>query len=362
MTATPPPAPAPSPWRVPDAAAVTGLGPVPGTDPLEAARVVAGELAGFPHLPQLPDRGPSGSSTARSAALLVDLHVDLQPSGWRVTDRAGLDEHRAASALASDLDAAEEVWDGYRGPFKVQADGPFTLAVAIDRPRGDAVLADSGARRDVAASLTEGLRVHVGDIRRRIPGALPVVQIDEPLLATVLAGGVPTSSGFGRLRAVTDAEARDTLRRLADALAPVPLVVSVGARLSAPSPDELPSTLLWSALDGAGLRGLGVDPVALGTADLDRLAELVESGVAPWLGALPTSAVAAGPPPRPDAVAATVLDLWERLGFAAATAATGLVVTPDAGLAALSPADARRGMSLLRRVGPAVAEVAADRS
>jgi len=342
--------------------AVPGLGPVPGTDPLEAARVVAGELAAFPHLPQLPARGPSGSSTARSAVLLVDLHVDLQPSGWRITDRAGLDEHRAASALGSDLDAAEEVWDGYQGPFKVAVDGPFTLAVAIDRPRGDAVLADSGARRDVAASLTEGLRVHLGDLRRRIPGVSPVVQLDEPLLATVLAGGVPTSSGFGRLRAVTDAEVRDTLRRVAEAIAPVPLVVSVGTRLTAPSPEELPATLLWSALDGAGLSGFGVDPTALGTSDLDRLAELAESGVTPWLAAVRAAAAPGAPPQRPDAVAAAVVDVWERLGFPAGTAAAGLVVTPDAGLASLAPAEARRVMRLLTELGPAVAELAASRS
>lgn len=357
MTAT-----TPAPWVGTDRTAVTGLGPLPGTDPLEAARVVAGELGAFPHLPQLPARGPSGSSTARSAVLLVDLHVDLQPSGWRIVDRPGLDEHRAAAALGSDLDAAEEVWDGYRGPFKVQVDGPFSLAVAVDRPRGDAVLADSGARRDVAASLTEGLLVHVGDVRRRIPGASPVVQIDEPLLSTVLAGGVPTSSGFGRLRAVTDAEVRETFRRLADALAPVPLVVSVGARVAAPSPDELPPTLLWSALDGAGLSGFGVDPAALGTADLDRLAALVESGVTPWLASVRTGSVPGGPAQRPDAVARAVVDLWDRLGFRASTAAADMVVTPDAGLAALSPAEARRVMSLLARVGRAVAEEAATRS
>lgn len=404
VTSTPIPSTGPGPvsapapdiprWAVPGSAAVTGLGAMPGTDALEATRVVAGELAGFPHLPQLPARGPAGSAVARSAAMLVDLHVDLQPSGWRITDAGGMDEGRARSAVGEDLDAAEEVWDGYVGPFKVQADGPFTLAVALDRSRGDAVLADSGARRDVAASLTEGLRVHVADLARRIPGASLVVQVDEPLLATVLAGGVPTASGFGRLRAVTDAEVRATLRRLADALSPVPLVVCVGSRLSAPSPSELPDRLLWDALDGSGIAGLGLEPGALDDTALDRLAVLVEAGVTPWLAALrPADVLAAddrggidadsidpdggtrdrsgrigdlSAPPRGAAggvrdVARTVVDLWRRLGFPPGSAAAGVVVTPARGLATLSPADARRVLSRLVSVGPAVAEDAAGR-
>lgn len=348
-------------WVTGQTAPVTGLGPMPGQDPLEAARVVAGELPAFAHLPQLPGRGPSGSAAGRTAALLVDVHVDLQPSGWRVTDRAGLDETRARSALSSDLDAAEQVFTAWTGPLKVQADGPFTLAVALDRPRGDAVLADPGARRDVADSLAEGLRVHVADLRRRIPGAVPVVQLDEPLLVDVLAGAVPTASGFGRLRPVTEAEVRSTLRRIADALAPCPVVVTVGRHLSAPVRGELPPTLLWDALGGSGIAGLGLDPAGAPTVALDRLAALVESGVTPWLSVLRV-ATPVGPPERPDTIARSVVDLWTRLGFPASAAAAGLVVTPDTGLARLSAADARRVLRLLAAVGPAVAEDAAGRS
>lgn len=353
-----PPAPV---WITGSTAAVTGLGPMPGTDPLEAARTVAGELADFPHLPHLPGRGPSGSAAGRTAALLVDVHVDLQPSGWRVTDRAGRDEIRARSALASDLDAAEQVWDGYAGPFKVQAQGPFTLAVSLDRPRGDAVLADSGARRDVGESLAEGLRQHVADLRRRIPGALPVVQVDEPLLADVLAGAVPTTSGFGRLREVTDAEVRTTLASIANAVAPAPLIVSVGHHLQTPAPGELPTTLLWDALDGAGLAGLGLDPAAADAAGLERLAGLVESGVTAWLSMVQVHPPA-GPPVRPQDVARAVVDLWARLGFAPHRAVADIVITPDGGLGTVSYADARRILGLLAAVGPAIAEDAGSRS
>ena len=44
---------------------------MPGTDPAEAMRVIAGELPDFPYLAELPDRGPGADLTGRTAALLV---------------------------------------------------------------------------------------------------------------------------------------------------------------------------------------------------------------------------------------------------------------------------------------------------
>ena len=57
------------PWP---AGSATGIGSMPGTDPAEAMRVIAGELPGFPHLPELPARGPGADLTGRTAGLLVD--------------------------------------------------------------------------------------------------------------------------------------------------------------------------------------------------------------------------------------------------------------------------------------------------
>lgn len=107
---------------------------MPGENPLEAARLVFGELGGepgMPFLPQLPERGPGADPVGRAAALLVDLPVDLQPSGWRLVDRPGRDLHRARSYLTSDTDALAEAADGYRGPLLTTVTGPWTLAGAI---------------------------------------------------------------------------------------------------------------------------------------------------------------------------------------------------------------------------------------
>ena len=70
----------------------TGTGPWPGADPLEAARAVLGDLAGdagLPFLPELPDRGPGADGVGRTAALLVELPVDLPRPRDRVHPRFG---------------------------------------------------------------------------------------------------------------------------------------------------------------------------------------------------------------------------------------------------------------------------------
>ena len=48
-----------------------------------------GELADLPHLPELPARGFGAEMVGRSAALLVDLPVEITSSGWRLTAHPG---------------------------------------------------------------------------------------------------------------------------------------------------------------------------------------------------------------------------------------------------------------------------------
>src|SRR5699024_5124853 len=95
----------------------TGIGSMPGPegeDPArayaEAVRAVLGELGeapGIPHVPEQPGRGPAATMTGRTLALVAGLGADLQPAGWRLTDAAGIDQRRARSLLAQDLDQVE---------------------------------------------------------------------------------------------------------------------------------------------------------------------------------------------------------------------------------------------------------------
>jgi methionine synthase II (cobalamin-independent) len=325
------------PWP---AGAATGVGSLPGTDPVEAARVVAGELPDLPHLAELPARGPGADMLGRTAALLADLYVDLQPSGWRFIPRAGIDQRRALDFLAWDLDALEAALDGYAGLLKVQATGPWTLAAGIELHRGDRALADAGAVRDIAAALAEGVARHVADVRRRVPGATVLVQLDEPSLPAVQQGRIPTASGFGALRAVGAHELLDGLRAVVTGTgAPVGVHCCAG---------DVPLDLLGRS----GAAFVSIDLSLVTTRQYDPLAQLVEDGVHLLLGAVPTA-----PDDRPvRAAAAPLRTLWRNLSYPPETLAERVVVTPACGLAGASPDTARAALVRAREVARALAE------
>nr|MBA2699309.1 methionine synthase [Nocardioidaceae bacterium] len=200
----------------------TGVGSMPGDDDrayAEAVRLSLGELPDLPFVPEVPGRGPGAHMTGRALAIVSGIGADLQPAGWRLTDASGVDHRRARSQLAQDLDQVEEQAQGYSGTFKAQVAGPWTLAATVEKPRGDKVLSDHGARRDLAQALAEGLLVHVADLKRRLPGVdRLIVQVDEPALPAVLAGMVPTASGFGRHRTVHPPEASAALEAVLGAI------------------------------------------------------------------------------------------------------------------------------------------------
>ena len=170
-------------------------------------------------LPELPARGPGADLVGRTCALLPDLPVDLQPSGWRLTSRPGIDARRASSYLNHDLDAFSEALDGRTAPVKVAVCGPWTLAASLQLPRGEPVLSDPGALRDLGQAMVEALAGHVADVRRRLPGCSVVLQLDEPMLPLVLAGHVSSFSGAGSVRAVPVSDVVTSLGSLVRAVA-----------------------------------------------------------------------------------------------------------------------------------------------
>jgi len=344
------------PWP---AGSATGIGSMPGTNPAEAMRVVVGELPDFPHLPELPDRGPGADLTGRTAALLVDIAVEVTPRGWRVAERPGRDLARARSMLSSDLDVLEETLDGFRGPVKVQLCGPWTLAATLELPRTmNMAIADPGAVADLTASLAEGAAAFAADVAKRVPGARLVVQFDEPALPAVAEGMVPTASGLSRLAAVE----ADTLRqRLEQVLASTHAYTVV--HCCAPA-------VPFGIIRAAGADGVAFDLSQLRRGDEDGVAESAEAGMGLLTGAVPAvpdqaagdagaggasrSSAAAGraggsnPADGSDAARQTaerVIRLWRRLGLSLATCAEQAVITPACGLAGASPAQARAALT-----------------
>ena len=381
--------PASFPWPP---ASATGVGSMPGTDPAEAIRIILGELPDLPHLPELPDRGPGADLTGRTAALLIELPVEMTTSGWRFADRPGRDMRRAQTLLAHDLDALEEAADGYQGPLKIQVCGPWTLAATIELARSqNAALADRGAVADLAESLAEGIAAHVAEVHGRVPGAQVLLQLDEPALPTVIEGGVPTASGFGRLPAIDAPDIETGLRTVLQAGQVPTLVHCCG--LSVP----------FGMMKAAGADAVSFDLSQLRRGEEETLAELVEAGLGVFVGAVPATPGASvarsgdnhtperssterstpgrssaerstpersnertstGQLPSREAVAGRVIELWRRMGWPAARGAGGssgiaaqVVITPACGLAGAPPGYARAALACCREAGRLLPEL-----
>lgn len=313
--------------------AATGIGSLPGSDIRDAVAQTFGELPDLPYLPELPGRGPGADMIGRSAAFLVDLPVELYTGRWRMASRQGADLRRARDLLERDLDALTEGADGFGGTLKIQSAGPWTLAATLELALGGAVLKDHGGVADLAASLAEGLRSHVEDVHRRVPGARIVLQLDEPSLPAVLAGLVPTQSGLHTYRHVSEATARDLLRLVVDGVG-APVVVHCCAA-------DVPVTLIRET----GAAGVAFDVAKVGK--LDPIGEAVDAGMVLMAGVTSTSTAT---------IADRVRRLWRELGFPAQRLSRQVVVTPACGLATLSPPEARQVLTACREAATRLAE------
>ncbi|GAA3816503.1 methionine synthase [Streptomyces chiangmaiensis] len=322
--------------------AATGVGSMPGEDARETAKTVTGTFEDFPFLPELPARGPGADMIGRTAGMLVDLYARVEPSGWRFADRPGRDTRRARSWLGEDLDALEEFTQEYEGPLKVQAVGPWTLAAALELRNGEAALSDAGACRDLAGSLAEGLRLHLDEVRRRVPGARIVLQLDEPSLTAVLRGQVGTASGYRTHRAVDRQVAEAALRDIVGVHADGPVVVHSCA-------PDVPFALLRRA----GAAAVSFDFSLLTERDDDVIGEAVEGGTRLFAGVVASTD---GTLSDPAGSVMGVRTLWRRLGLHPGLLAKAVTVTPTCGLAGASPDYARKALAHCVRAARSLAD------
>jgi hypothetical protein len=333
-------------WKYPwGPAAATGIGSMPGEDIREAVRTVTGSLETLPYLPELPARGPGADMIGRTAGLLAELYVHVEPSGWRISDRPGHDTRRARAWLREDMDVIEEFTQGFSGAVKVSAVGPWTLAAALERRNGEAMLGDAGACRDLAESLAEGLRGHLAEVRGRVPGARLVLQLDEPSLPAVLRGHVATASGYRSHRAVDPAVAEETLRGLIDVADGDPVVVHCCA-----------SGVPFALLRRAGAAAVSFDAGKITERDDEAIGEAVEDGTALFAGLVPVVGVTAGALSDPAGTVNGVRTLWRRLGLSPELLTESVTVTPCCGLAGASPAYARAALDHCVRAARSLAD------
>ncbi|MCB8903806.1 MULTISPECIES: methionine synthase [unclassified Streptomyces] len=319
----------------------TGVGSMPGGDARETAKTVTGSFEDFPYLAELPARGPGADMIGRTIGMLVDLYAHVEPSGWRISDRPGRDTKRARSWMGEDLDALEEFTQGYEGPLKVQAVGPWTLAAALELHGGEAALGDAGACRDLVGSLAEGLHEHLADLRRRIPGARVVLQLDEPSLTAVLRGHVRTASGYRTYRAVDRQVVESALREV--------IAVHDGPVIVHSCAPDVPFALLRRS----GASGVSFDFSLLTERDEDTIGEAVEAGTRLFAGVVASTD---GPLSDPGGSVMGVRTLWRRLGLNPGTLAESVVITPTCGLAGASPAYARAALAHCARAARSLAD------
>ena len=115
-------------------------------------------------------------------------------------------------------------------------------------------------------------------MRKRVPGAQVLLQLDEPALPAVLAGNVPTASGLNRLPAPEETDAEAGLRAVTDAARAFTVV-----HCCAP---EVP----FGMIKAAGVQAVSLDLSLLRRDEEDGLAEIVEAGLGILAGAVPATA------------------------------------------------------------------------
>lgn len=322
---------------------ITAAGSLPGIDFRGALSAMSEALPELMPWPELPARGMGSDMVGRALGLIQGLGFDMQPAGWRIVPGTSREHGAAGTQWRSDLDDAEELLQGFEGVLKVGLAGPWTLAASVERTTGDRLLADHGARRELAQALAEAVRALRSDLAGRLPGAKVLVQIDEPSLMAVARGQVPTASGFSRHRAIDAPE-------LAGAL--VPLADEAVLHCCAPG-DWLPLAR------SAGFRVVSVDTRLFTTAQfLDRLGEWLAEGRAVVAGVVDTSgSVVQGP----DALVREALRVLRPLELDATLLLERVDLGTACGLADWRPQDVVGQLNHLRRAAELVAERLSER-
>lgn len=297
---------------------VTGIGSVPDMPTSTAAHWVLENFPELGYLAEIPSRGPWSSMVGRAGALTAGLFWELTAHGWRTVPHPGADQRRIAAAFNGDVDALIEARAETSTPVKTQVVGPWTLAANAETTLSKKALQDSGACRDIAQSLAQGIAEHVDHLRRAGHHNV-VVQIDEPSIAGIRRGA--GSSLFSQPRIPQDEEIVRNWAIISDRLdAPVVL------HSCAP---EIP----W-ALAG-GFDGISIDGAY--AHDEDGLGQWLDRGKALWWGALPVSADPLAPV---STTVTTVRNLLRNLGFSDRIS-DRIALTPACGLSGLTRTEAQ---------------------
>ncbi|MEO6143569.1 MAG: methionine synthase, partial [Dermatophilaceae bacterium] len=158
----------------------------------------------------------------------------------------------------------------------------------------------------------------------------------------VLAGELPTASGFGRIRAVDPTIAAEGLRDVVAAAGDRHTVVHCCA-------PDVPLALLRNT----GVKAVSLDTSLLGPKGWESVAATVESGVELWAGVVPTSESRG----KVTDVIAPLVEAWSRVGLPISKL-SAVTLTPACGLAGLTPSGASSVQRLAVDTARALTETA----
>ncbi len=318
---------------------VTAVGAWPGTQSHDATSLMRDLCVGLLQTPELPERGPGADMIGRTMGMLSavanDFAVETVPTGWRMTSARGRDMRRADAFIGEDLDTIEEVCEGYDGDFKFQLIGPWSLAASVENRSGEKLLRDAGAVRDIASAVSYTITWATTEMRRRLPNANVMIQIDEPYVTDVLRGSVATQSGWSAHSPVEAVIVAETLQSIREAIDGTALVHCCA--------DEVPFELFRKA----GFSAPSWDVALVGPTAADHIGEQIDAGGFVVLGIEPAS-VAAG--------VARVTELGARVGFHGEEWNSHIVLSPPCDLIDMSLSQARERMETLNKVAKALAQ------
>lgn len=354
----------------------TAHGGLPGTDPRAAARWMLTELGGQ-HDPVLPELSAEGRSdtTGRTAAMLTELPVDRQPYGWRLVSAPSVPALRAASWFGEGLDALVDTAGESQTALprlSLRVLGPVSLMARLWLPGGERALRDHGARTDIMDSWADGVGEQLRRIRR-LTGARLSLVVAEPEALDVLAGTVPTASGYRTVRSLDRSELRSHWRALVDALGgaggaedgitldpertgsatnPHQHTVTRTLLEALPVPEPVDSTEQPSSRHALALPWDGMERDATRPELWDTIAELVETGHGVDF-TVPES-LATRPGVDPARTAQSLQQRWERTGLDPALLDRVRVSAPD--LSRVSAVQAQRGLDRVRQIAERASE------
>ena len=325
----------------------TGIGSMPGVDPLAAARLAFGEVA-LPFVPELPGRGAGADMVGRAAGLLIDIPMDTHLGGYRLGSGRTRLMSRADGFLCADFDAVEEVIErsgsiGTRparfapgakaAPVKLASIGPFTFAACVELPSGHKVLHDRGAWRDVVGSLGEGLARRADDLANRT-GADVVVELDEPMIGSVIDGQIQPLTRLDVNRAIPVSEVAEAL-------------LAISSRVGRPLVLHSCGAPRWDLITRLSGYAVSMDVAGVGPGDYDALGGFLDGGGRLIAGVVPTMMPATAL--SADELAARLVAVVDRIGLSRKVFREQVIVSPTCGLAGAGDW-AGRALALATRV------------